>query len=824
MPRFFRRALVGAAALALGLTGAVIVATPAAAAGCTVTDGGDNAATDGTLRYAIETFNGGDDCAVITIQAGLTVTLSAPITLDVGVTFTGGFNTRITRDSSFDMFELAPGADPAQAYQFDNITFDGDNGLVPGAETGRAFHTPGGMGVGPYDSFTTNNCAFNNFTTDGIGGAIFLSGTGDGPVEFSVTSFGSNDADNSGGAAYVQGAASVRVAGNGLGAGAADGNYAGHDSNGSGGAFEFGLIAGNVTIQNYRFTDNHALDGVGGAVALNDIGGDVLIDTVQFGDDAAGNEAQSSDPTSPANGGGASITNVAGDITVSNSTFRQNEAGGSGGGLWIEDTGDSEIEDVSIDTGTVFQQNEAGTDPDALTPGVGGGAGIVGAQSLRVTQSEFGNALVPDPQNWGNEADSGGGLWFGHISGTTTILETGFNNNEASDGNGGGFGTSENGSIAVSASIFATNHADGDGGGAYIEELNSGATVSFDSTDFSNNTAELGGGAISVDSIPESLALTTDQFTGNYAVHQGGGAVEVDVIEDGANFTVRSSQFIDNGTEGSDGGALYVDQNNEVLFIDSSTFSENFMATTNDAFGTSLAVEENNGTTRIMNSTSDEFETDHPLVFVGTQGVTGLLQVQSSTLNGSARTLFVGENGGASQLINSIFGAPTGEPAIELAGGSLLNLSYSLVSSAFEPSMVSSAATNRFGVTDMKLAPLAVTPGTDPAFLLTRVPLVGSPALKAGDATASYLPDFDQRGSEFPRVSAGGLDIGAVQTDLIPPLPATGSTIPLWIPIVGAVILLVGIAAIAFTVVSRRRLRALEAPAVAPSDPTPPAV
>ena len=46
---------------------------------------------------------------------------------------------------------------------------------------------------------------------------------------------------------------------------------------------------------------------------------------------------------------------------------------------------------------------------------------------------------------------------------------------------------------------------------------------------------------------------------------------------------------------------------------------------------------------------------------------------------------------------------------------------------------------------------------------LTHELLMGSPALNAGDPSFSPPPDFDQRGSGFPRVFNTRIDIGAFE-------------------------------------------------------------
>jgi hypothetical protein len=49
--------------------------------------------------------------------------------------------------------------------------------------------------------------------------------------------------------------------------------------------------------------------------------------------------------------------------------------------------------------------------------------------------------------------------------------------------------------------------------------------------------------------------------------------------------------------------------------------------------------------------------------------------------------------------------------------------------------------------------------------------LTGSPAIQAGDPDFTPPPDYDQRGSGFPRVVNNRIDIGAFEVQQAPPCP-----------------------------------------------------
>ena len=74
------------------------------------------------------------------------------------------------------------------------------------------------------------------------------------------------------------------------------------------------------------------------------------------------------------------------------------------------------------------------------------------------------------------------------------------------------------------------------------------------------------------------------------------------------------------------------------------------------------------------------------------------------------------------------------------------------------------------GVIDPQLGPLADNGGfvlPDGSHILTRAPLIGSPAINEGDLNAvagvNGVPQYDERGTPFGRVFSGRIDIGAFE-------------------------------------------------------------
>jgi len=132
----------------------------------------------------------------------------------------------------------------------------------------------------------------------------------------------------------------------------------------------------------------------------------------------------------------------------------------------------------------------------------------------------------------------------------------------------------------------------------------------------------------------------------------------------------------------------------------------------------------------------------------------GALTVASCTIAGNTAKI---EGGGISlvapaslTLSNSIVAGNSAPLGADIRGAIDVQQGVSLVAST-------DGILNSFGgiVADPQLGPLALNGGPT----LTRLPLAGSPAINAGGTTSLAL---DQRG--YPRVVAGKLDIGAVET------------------------------------------------------------
>jgi hypothetical protein len=206
-------------------------------------------------------------------------------------------------------------------------------------------------------------------------------------------------------------------------------------------------------------------------------GGEVRVFAVGNGAELAlenltvsGGFAAGEDPIDERGGGAA---NFGGTLTISNSTFSGNSAGGtsSGGGVYTTDGGTVNVTDSTFSGnsavfgGGIYNQNSSTTvtnstfsDNSAAFGGGGGGINNDNRSTLTVTNSTFS----------GNSGGAGGGI---ANDGAVTVNNSTFSSNSAFNGGGiGNFGT-----LTVNNSTFSGNSADDVGGG--IANLSGTATL-----------------------------------------------------------------------------------------------------------------------------------------------------------------------------------------------------------------------------------------------------------------------------------------------------------------------------------------------------------
>ena len=409
-----------------------------------------------------------------------------------------------------------------------------------------------------------------------------------------------------------------------------------------------------------------------------------------------------------------------------------------------------------------------------------------------------------------NIADSSGGAArFTSLDADVSFNGGSISSNQARAGNGGGLEFVGPGALTMYGTAVTSNTAVDLGGGLYLQ----GPTdITLENTFFQDNGAWSGGG-VYVNIYNGDFDITTSTFDDNFASGSDGGALNVQTLDPAQTLTVTSSLFSDNraASDGVEAGAAIATGSIDgEVTIDSSTFSQNNFA--EPGRGLSLAVMGAvNGELSIVNSTIDEFlaADDFALYIGGVSGV-GVVSIANSTITGPG-ALRASENDedAAISVSNSIVDGEVDVTATTVA------TSYNLFSEPFGATFVDDG-TSRFGITNFGLLTLANNGGPTP----TRLLAASSPALNNGDPAFGAALSFDQRGDGYPRV-IGRLDIGAIEMPAA--LAATGSTgLPIWVPIVGGIVLLAGIGFVVFSVVNRRKSAgAVDAGATSAGEPGP---
>lgn len=225
-------------------------------------------------------------------------------------------------------------------------------------------------------------------------------------------------------------------------------------------------------------------------------------------------------------------------------------------------------------------------------------------------------------------------------------------------------------------------------------------TLTIRSCTLSGNTAKRNGGAIANDG---TLTIRSSTLSGNSAGRNGGAIANLALLDSTTGtLTMRNSTLAGN-TAGGNGGGL-----------------SNF------------------GTARIENSTI----ANNSAFYYG--GI---------DLHGSSRTF----------LANTIIARNN---PFDIGGTGTVDSTshHNLIGFATGLSITNGMAGNQIGTTGTGIDPLLSPLGPHGGPTDTMLPMTGSPAINGGDPKTDGLPKFDQRGTGFPRVINGRLDIGAVET------------------------------------------------------------
>ncbi|HEX2128221.1 MAG TPA: choice-of-anchor Q domain-containing protein [Solirubrobacterales bacterium] len=409
-----RAAKLGAAAGA-ALGGTVLFA-PAAQAETFIVENLANDG-DGSLREAIDAANtnGGveDVDDVILFQAGLSGTITLQDDLDVfeggglAIQGPGADQVTVSGDDLYRIFDISNS--PGQPISISGLTLRDGYTL----DAGGAIRNYGAQLSIADAVFVSNEARYN-------GGAVYSDGDDSSLSIVRSTFTGNETVTGDGGAVAVDETAelergvviSASTFTDSRAGGGSDGGAVYIDDPGGSGS---GTGAG-VLIESSTFTGNASSDRAG-AIGMNNLdapGATIVASTI------TGNEAEG-------RGGAIAVNNADGSVTVRESLIANNTSGLNGGGIEINNLGDS---------------NDGG-----------------GPRHFALERSTIA----------GNSADFGGGLYLGNVYAEAVIEGSTISGNTAGD-NGGGMEISadtepEAGGVAIRNSTITANSAASYGGG-----------------------------------------------------------------------------------------------------------------------------------------------------------------------------------------------------------------------------------------------------------------------------------------------------------------------------------------------------------------------
>ncbi|MEL6815391.1 MAG: filamentous hemagglutinin N-terminal domain-containing protein, partial [Cyanobacteria bacterium J06598_3] len=369
------------------------------------------------------------------------------------------------------------------------------------------------------------NAQFEANTSVDDGGAIALNGS---TITVSDTTFDGNESASNGGAIRLWNSSSLSLV---------DSILSDNTSVIDGGALS-AIGTSDITLRNTQLLGNEVTSssGNGGGLSLLDRSSA----TIDAGSIIANNTTLSS-------GGGIRALNS--DLSLSNSTLRDNFSGGKGGGIAAVNT------TLNL-SGTTVVNNHSNSDGGGVSAADGSIVSIDGnSQFVDNSADDDGGglylnnnvtAVVDEAQFMNNTAaDDGGGLRisFGSDALLSALQLT---SNTASDGGGLSLETA---TATISDSVFESNRATDDGGGVYTS---AGSTVALSDVLFDENRANAGGGLRAADS---TVSVNNSVFSNNTAMEGGGLA-----IVHGAQLVLADTVVANNKTTNR-GGGLIVDNN-----------------------------------------------------------------------------------------------------------------------------------------------------------------------------------------------------------------------------------------------------------------------
>jgi hypothetical protein len=437
---------------------------------------------------------------------------------------------------------------------------------------------------------------------------------------------------------------------------------------------------------------------------------------------------------------------------------------GSGNGGGVDNSGNLTLANSTIDNNSA-----------SGTASIYGGGGGIFNNGGTVTLT---NSTITD-----NSSASWGGGIDNEAGGTVTVTSSTIDNNSSRLGGGGivngGFGaTNPGGTVTVTNSTIANNSVTttfADGGGGIDSEIAASLTI-INSTIAANKSATGGGG---INNFQGTVTVNNSTIDNNSAANGGGGIVNAgtETVDNLAipfgMLEVTNSTISHNSASGSGGGI----DNDANAAITNSTIAYNSSASGGGGiYNESIA---GGGTLKVTNSTIDNNSasgTDPNYGGGGGIWTDGTVAVTNSTIayNNAAKS---GESGGlhvalfyysgTTTLDNTIVALNTngGAAADDIAGTVTTVSAYNLIGTGGSGGLVNGVNGNQVGVANPGLGKLADNGGPTQTIAL----LPGSPAIDKGTNALAVDPSTgqplttDQRGTGFPRIVNGTVDIGAYE-------------------------------------------------------------
>lgn len=479
--------------------------------------------------------------------------------------------------------------------------------------------------------------------------------------------------------------------------------FSGNNADGGGGAIN---SSGTMTVTDSSFANNTAPvgDGILVTAGTSTVTGSTFSGDTPYTCPASPHSIPAGDTAALINAihcaNGSAIDNV---INLENSTYTLTVVDNDGAGFG--DTGLPIIQNTGVAGKLTINGNGATIS-----------RGAAGTPNFRIFMLMYGGDLTLNTvtvQN-GHLVDRNGSAIFSFYGNLTANHST-FNSNA---GSFGGAIHNQDGALTLNDSTFTSNTSSGDGAA-----INSSGTLMVDNCVFSNNTATGLGGGIVFGGTTATVMDTT--FASNTSFGNAGGS---GVLIVRGNVTISSTTFANNYASGA-GGGLFVSGDGVVL-VTNSTFTQN-----DGYWGGAIW---NGGILTVRHSTIYANSTH------GSEGGGGIYNNIPTPVS----------------LSNTIVAENSAGAGPDIAG-TILSLGYNLIGNT-SGTIISGSTTGNLidaAAAPLNLGPLANNGGPTQTMAL----LPASVAINAGEPAFIGPPDYDQRGSGFPRVNGGRIDIGAFE-------------------------------------------------------------